>query len=662
MSLLQLTNVKKSFDFKEILKGVDLTLNEGERVGLLGLNGAGKTTLLRIIAGQDVPDEGERATEKDLKLGYLEQSPSLDARLTAREAVRLGFEGRDALLASIDALHREFERPDLAPERLESLLKKQEQLEARLETLGGHDVEHRVESILLHLGLRDPDALCGVLSGGERRRIALARLLVGKPDLLLLDEPTNHLDAIVIDWLEDFLIEARVPLLLVTHDRYFLDRVVDRIVELEHGRLVNYDGNYSVYLWQKAERANAAAQGEAARQNLLRRETAWARRGPPARTTKSKARMDRYHALVGNAPDAPPLSMEMSLPPGPRLGEKVIRIEHATKSYGSRVIVPDLELTLLPGERLGIVGPNGAGKSTFLALATGMLALDTGRVVIGETVKFALIDQQRTALDPEKTVLEEVAAQQGGHVKVGENMVRVEGFLDRFLFPGPSKRMPVKLLSGGERNRVLLAKLLIQAGNVVVLDEPTNDLDLTTLRALEEALLAFQGTLLIVSHDRWFLDRVATRILHLDGEGNARQHAGDLSSLLERIAAERAAEEAAARSGKWRGENGGPNRTSPSKTASSSAPPSSAASSTPQKTAAPSPAAKRKRSFKEQQEFDALPGRIAAAEEEAATIDAQFADPAFYSGPRAAIEKAQARRAELAKLIEQLYARWSELD
>jgi len=647
MSLIQLTNVTKAYDFKPVLKGVDLTLNEGERVGLLGRNGAGKTTLLRIITGQDVPDEGERAAKKELKLGYLEQAPPLDPDLTVRAAVELGLAGRAEVLAKLDELHAQFERHDLPEAKLESLLRKQAELEARLDALGGHDVAHKIEELVRHLGLRDPDAPCGPLSGGEKRRVALARLLIGKPDLLLLDEPTNHLDAIVIDWLEDFLIEARVPLLLVTHDRYFLDRVCDRIVELEHGRLTSFDGNYTFYLWQKAERDAAAAQAESNRQNLLRRETAWARRGPPARTKKSKARMQRYEKLLGDVPDAPIGSMEMALPPGPRLGEKVVRLERAEKSYGGRRVVPSLELDLQPGERLGIVGPNGAGKSTLLGLIGGSVAPDRGRVVVGETVKFAAIDQARSNLDPEKTVIEEVAAQEGGVIKVGDGLVRVESFLDRFLFPGPAKRMPVKLLSGGERNRVLLAKLLIQGGNVVLLDEPTNDLDLVTLRALEEALLAFDGSIVVVSHDRWFLDRVATRIVHLDGEGGARVHVGDLSSLLERMADERERAEAAARTTAAAGRSGRPGRAEP---ASAPAP------------AQPLAAAKRKRSFKEQKEFDALPEQIAAAEAEAVQLDAKFADAAFYSGPRAAVEQAQTRRAELKAQIDRLYSRWAELE
>jgi ABC transport system ATP-binding/permease protein len=637
MSLLALKDVGKSYDFKPVLRHIDFVINEGERVGLLGRNGSGKTTMLKLLAGLETPDEGERTAKRDLKLGWLEQEPKLDLALSARDAVRLGLEGRERVLAELETIHELLGRGDVDEKRLESALAKQARLEAELETLGGHDVEHRVEGMIHSLGLRDADAKCATLSGGERRRVALARLLVGAPDLLLLDEPTNHLDALVTDWLEDRLLETKVPLLLVTHDRYFLDRIVDRIVELEHGKLVEYDGGYSQYLLKKAELDHAAGNAAHERKMLLRRETAWARKGPPARLKKSKSRMARYEALVADVGDAPLGSVSFRLPAGPRLGTKVLELHGITKSYGGRVVVPPIDFELRPGMRLGIVGPNGAGKSTFLALCTGAIAPDpAGTRAVGETVKFAAIDQQRRGLDPEKSVVEEVASADEEHVKVGGQSVRVESFLDRFLFPGPRKWTKVADLSGGERNRVLLAKLLIQAGNVVVLDEPTNDLDLETLRTLEEALIDFAGSALIVSHDRWFLDRVATHILHLDGEGHARMHEGDLSTLLARISAERAAAEAAAAQAAKR--------------------------PVAKRPAAAEKPARRKLSFKEQKEYDELPERLAALEAEAARLDEKFADPALYSGPQGDRTKLETHRNELAKEIAALYARWEKLE
>ncbi len=671
MSLLALKDVGKSYDFRPVLHDVDFAIHEGERVGLLGRNGSGKTTMLRILAGVEAPDHGERIARRDLKLGWLEQEPKLDLSLSARDAVRLGLEGRERVLAELEKVHRLLESDDVAADadKLESILAKQARFEQELETLGGHDVEHRVEEMVHSLGLRDVEAICGTLSGGERRRVALARLLIGAPDLLLLDEPTNHLDALVTDWLEDRLLESKVPLLLVTHDRYFLDRIVDRIVELEHGRLTEYDGGYSQYLVKKAQLEHAAGNAAHERKMLLRRETAWARKGPPARLKKSRSRMARYEALVADVGDAPLGTVSFQLPPGPRLGTKVLVLHQITKSYGDRVVVPPIDFELRAGMRLGIVGPNGAGKSTFLALCTGELAPDAAARstsataaetaqgprapeppsrAVGDTVKFAAIDQQRRGLDPTNSVVDEVARADQEHVKVGGQSQRVESFLDRFLFPGPRKWTKVADLSGGERNRVLLAKLLIQGGNVIVLDEPTNDLDLETLRTLEEALCAFAGSALIVSHDRWFLDRVATHILHLDGEGHARVHEGDLSTLLARIAAERAAaaKEAAA--------------TPPAKSASAWKPEKPTPTTTKSTDAAAKPA-RRKLSFKEQKEYDAIPEQLAALESEAAALDAQFADPELYRSPRD-LTPLHTRRNELTRQITALYARWEQLE
>jgi len=621
MAIVTLEDIHKTYGERHLLRGVSLTVDEGDRIGLVGVNGSGKSTLLKIVAGLEPPDEGVRRARGEARLGYLEQEPRFPPKETLREAVRAGLPGRAEILEDLARVHRALAEAEDAA----ALLREQAHLEDRLALAGGHAVEHKIEKTIHDLGLPDPDARCGDLSGGERRRVALARLLLGEPDLLLLDEPTNHLDALVIDWLEDQLLSSRTPLLMVTHDRYFLDRVVHRIVELERGALHPFEGGYAEFLAARAERLAAERGAEASRLNLLRRETAWMRRGPPARSTKAKARIRRYEALVDAAPERTAGELEFEIPPGPRLGSKVVRLVGVAKAYGERAVLRDLDLEIGAGERVGIVGPNGAGKTTLLDLCRGALAPDRGRVEIGPTVRFAAIEQSRTELAGGRSVVEEVG---DGHswVRVGERDVRVETFLERFLFPRPMLRTPVGELSGGERNRVLLAKLLLTGGNVLLLDEPTNDLDLMTLRVLEEALLAFAGTVLVVSHDRYFLDRVATRIVYLDGSGRARLHPGDVSGLIDAMKAER---EPATRKPKPARER---------------------------------PARPRGLSWKEKRELEELPETIAAAEADLAALDAELADPALYAGPETRVRETTTRRKEKAAEVSRLYARWEELE
>ena len=637
MALLTAQDICVTLGDRELLKGVSLVVGEGERIGLLGPNGCGKSTFLRVLAGELVPDSGLRTVRRDLKLGWLPQEPQVDPKHTVREAVAAGLGEHAKVSAALDELHQQLADPALVPARMEALLRRQEQLEGRLEELGGHDLGHRIEEYVGHLGLRDPDASCANLSGGERRRVALARLLLSAPDLLLLDEPTNHLDAEVISWLEQWLRDHETPFVLVTHDRYFLDRLTTRIVEFDRGQLFSYDGNYGDYLVARAERLDIEQRAESSRQNTLRRESEWMKRGPPARTTKAKARIHRFEALVDAAPDEMGAELEFRIPDGPRLGDRVVRIVGASKSWAGRPVLRPFDLEIGPRDRLGIVGPNGAGKTTLLRICTGQQVPDTGTVQLGTTVRFAQIDQGRTALDPAKTVTQEVS---GGndYVFVGGRNQRVESYLDQFLFPGATKHAVIGTLSGGERNRVLLAKLLLQGGNVLVLDEPTNDLDLASLRALEEALIAFEGAVLVVSHDRWFLDRVATRVVHLNGDGIVRVHEGDLSLLLDRLAAESVAEQQRAAAA-----------TQKEKQAVARA-------------AEPAPKARRL-SSREQQELQALPDRIQQAEAELARVDAELGDAAIYTAARRAdFDRLTARRTALPGEIAQLYSRWEELE
>jgi len=628
VALITLDDVWKAYDDRTLLRGVSLVLAEGERVGLLGPNGSGKSTLMRILAGVEQPERGARVVRRGLRLGWLEQEPALAPAATVREVVRSGLAGRERVLFELERLHQALAATPGAA--LQALLERQSRLESELERLGGHDVEHRVESTLQALGLTDFSAPCGQLSGGERRRVALARLLLGDPELLLLDEPTNHLDALVTDWLEDWFLETRTPLLLVTHDRYFLDRVVDRIVELDRGQLCTYDGGYAEYLEQRAARLEAECRTESARLNLLRRETAWMRRGPPARTTKAKARIHRYHELLDDAPLDLPAELELEIPPGPRLGSRVVALRGVTKRLGERTLIPPLDLELGPGMRLGIVGPNGAGKTTLLRILLGELEPDSGMREVGETVRFMGIDQLRSDLEPGCTLSEELAGR-GDVVRIGERSVRVQAILDRFGFAPRQQQALVSQLSGGERSRLLLAKLLCAGGNVLVLDEPTNDLDLPTLRALEEALLAFPGTVVVVSHDRWFLDRVATQVLYLDGAGHARYHYGAVSDLLAELARARSAA---------------------APVSEREAPPPSAPRAARRKGLAPW----------EQRELDGLEAQIPALEAELAVLDARLCDPALYTGPRTALEELQASRAQFQERIAALYVRWEQLE
>jgi len=635
MPLLTLTDAAKTYDEKRpLFTGISLTVTSRDKIGLIGPNGAGKSTLLKMLAGIETLDAGKRVARKDLRIGYLEQEPHFPPGITIEDAVRLGLAGRDEVLAELDELYTEFADPELTEKRMTTLARRQDVLQHRLDGMGGHDVEHRIAAAIHGVGLTDSTALCGTLSGGESRRVALARLLVDSPDLLLLDEPTNHLDAFVIAWLEKQLSALKIPLILVTHDRFLLDRVVDRIVEVDRGKAHSYPGNYHTYLERRAERLEGEAKSEKTRLALLKRETAWMRAGVLARATKAKARIERYEDLAGADKLVGPAELEMEIPAGPRLGTKVLEVEGVGFAYGERSILKSLDFKMENGMRLGVVGPNGVGKTTLLRILLGQLAPDSGKISVGETVVFGTIEQKREDLDSEATVVEEVAGK-ADHVAVGERKVHVAGFLDSFLFPGNKKMVKVGSLSGGERGRVLLAKLLLQNCNVLILDEPTNDLDLMTLRALEEALCAFKGCVLLVSHDRWFLDRVATHVLHLDGLGGAFLHTGDVSSLMER----------------W----SPPTASSVSKKSVQSKPQELG------KAGAIVSGQPVKLSFKERQELEGLVVKIEEMESSMSTIDAKLLAPETYQEAPDVATDLQRKRSELESTLEVDMERWEAL-
>ncbi len=625
MPLITLQGVSKAYDDnRPLLTKVDLTVTSQDRIGLIGPNGAGKSTLLKMMAGVDTLDSGTRVLRNGLRIGYLEQEPVFDNDLTIEDAVREGLSEHHAVQTRLFATYEKLADGADVSDRIEDL-------EHQLERLGGHDVEHKIAASIHGVGLKDASLTCGNLSGGEARRVALAKLLVSAPDLMLLDEPTNHLDAFVIAWLEKQLTQMKVPLVLVTHDRFLLDRVVNKIVEVDRGSVYSYPGNYNEYLRLRIERIASQEKSENTRLALLKRETAWMRAGVLGRGTKANARIKRFDALASSKSLESDVKLEMEIPRGPRLGSKVIEIENLRFAYPEKKILNGLDLKIENGMRLGIVGPNGVGKTTLIKLLLGQLEPDGGSVTIGETVKFGTLEQKREDLDDEATVMEEIAGT-GKYVVVGESKVHIAGFLNSFLFPGAKKLVKVGSLSGGERGRVLLAKLLLQDCNVLVLDEPTNDLDLNTLRALEEALCAFYGCVLLVSHDRWFLDRVATHVLYLDDRGGAFLHTGDVSSLLDRWSPDEGIVEQVAEKMPVMANPEGKKSTS-----------------------------KRKLNNKERLEFDGLLDEVTTIEKEMATLDSKLSDPEIYATADKQLAVLQKRRAELEALIVAKTKRWEEL-
>ncbi len=571
----------KSYGNRHVLRGVSFAVHDRDRIGLIGANGAGKSTLLKILVGEEQPDEGTVTWRKDLVIEYVPQEPKLP-------------------------------------------------LDQPIAQVLGRAADHEVATVAAALQLPPLTSLVGNLSLGERRRVALAHALLGKPEVLCLDEPTNHLDARTVEWLEGRLAAWQGALVVVTHDRYFLDRVATRIVEVDRGKAYSYEGDYSEFLLAQADRLAVEAETERVRASFVRREIEWIRRGPKARTTKAKARIDRFDAAVAAAPgsdDRRPGTAMLRLPSGPRLGGNIVELDHVTKSLGGKLLFRDVTLVMKPGDRLGIVGPNGAGKTTLIKTILGLEAPDSGRVIVGANTRPAYLEQGRTELRDDLTVLEEVG-DGNDFVELPDERLHVRSFLRQLAFPDNVADTKIGQLSGGERNRVQLARLLRRGGNLLVLDEPTNDLDLPTLAALEDGLLHYNGCALIVSHDRWFLDRVATGILAFEGEGRVTLYEGSYSFYAER-------------------------RPLPVAEKPIEAKP---------KTERVKQAAPRKRTFKERAELAGMEAAIEAAETRVRELEATLSDPAVFKDRPTEVQTLVASLDAARAEVERLFARWQELE
>ena len=513
---------------REILKGIWLSFYPGAKIGVLGNNGAGKSTLLRIMAGVDKDFLGEAWPAPGLKIGYLPQEPHLDETKTVKENVDEGVAETRALLQRFEDLSMKLGE-DMPPAKMDKLLEEQGRLQDQIEACNAWELDHTVDLAMDALRCPPGDAEVSKLSGGEKRRVALCRLLLSKPDMLLLDEPTNHLDAESVAWLERTLEEFKGTVVAITHDRYFLDNVAKWILELDRGEGHPFEGNYSGWLELKARRLKDEERQQDARQKMLARELEWVRLSPKARQAKSKARLNRYEELMNEAQrEKRDPSLEIMIPPGPRLGGEVVSFEGVSKSFGDRLLIDNLTFKLPRGGLVGIIGPNGAGKTTLFRMIMGLEKPDKGTIKIGDTVKLGYVDQSRDALDPDKTIFEEIS--EGiENLTLGEQSVPSRAYVSSFNFKGQDQQKRVGILSGGERNRVHLAKMIKRSGNVLLLDEPSNDLDVDTLRALEDGLDKFPGCAVVISHDRWFLDRIATHILAFEGDSHVEFFEGNFA-------------------------------------------------------------------------------------------------------------------------------------
>ncbi len=525
--IYSMIKVSKFYENKPILKDISLSYFYGAKIGVLGLNGSGKSTLLRILAGVDNDFNGKTILAPGLTVGYLEQEPELPPQKTVREIVEEGVAETVNLLTEFNQINERFAEP-MSDEEMDKLINKQAEVQEKLDTLSAWDLDSRLEMAMDALRCPPSDSICQNLSGGEKRRVALCRILLKKPDILLLDEPTNHLDAESVAWLEHHLQTYAGTVIAVTHDRYFLDNVAGWILELDRGMGIPWKGNYSSWLEQKEKRLALEEKKESKRRRTLQRELEWIRMSPKGKRSKSKARISSYDKLMSQETEKLAEDLEIFIPPGPRLGKIVIEADKVCKSFNAGLLMENMSFSLPAGGIVGIIGPNGAGKSTLFKMITGGETPDSGEIRVGETVKLAHVDQERNALDPDQTIWQAISDNQDT-IRLGTKEVNSRAYVGKFNFSGSDQQKKVGLLSGGQRNRVHLAKMLKEGGNVLLLDEPTNDLDVNTLRALEEALENFGGCAVIISHDRWFLDRIATHILAFEGDSRVVWFEGNYS-------------------------------------------------------------------------------------------------------------------------------------
>jgi energy-dependent translational throttle protein EttA len=523
--IFSMVKVSKLYDKKPVLKDIYLSFFYGAKIGVLGLNGSGKSTLLRIIAGQDTEFDGEVVFSKGYSIGFLEQEPKLDETKTVQQVVEEAVQSTVDLLKEYEDINAKFAEP-MDDDEMNALIERQGKVQEKLDHADAWDLDSRLEMAMDALRCPPPETPVNTLSGGEKRRVALCRLLLMKPDILLLDEPTNHLDAESVGWLEQHLQKYEGTIIAVTHDRYFLDNIAGWILELDYGRGIPYEGNYSSWLEQKSTRLAQEARSEDKLQKTLERELEWIRMAPKGRHAKSKARINDYEELVASKSEKRAEQLEIYIPPGERLGDVVIEAHGVSKGFGDKVLFEDLEFSLPKGGIVGVIGPNGAGKTTLFRLITGQETADSGTFKVGETVKLGYVDQSRDSLDGDKTLFDEISDGLD-FVTLGKRQMNARTYVSKFNFSGADQQKRVGQLSGGERNRVHLAKMLKSGANVLLLDEPTNDLDVNTMRALEEALENFAGCAVVISHDRWFLDRIATHILAFEGDSHVEYFDGN---------------------------------------------------------------------------------------------------------------------------------------